>query len=77
MRAFIVSAIALTCLALTGCEKSEWQKTYEENRENERRLLKYKADILEMYRDCLKNKQKNPKVDCSEFRTALEIKLPK
>lgn len=38
------------------------------------RFERAEADIMEMYRDCLKRKQIDAKVDCSEFRTAIEIR---
>ena len=31
-----------------------------------------KATILEMYKNCLREKSSNPRVDCSRYRTALE-----
>ncbi|MFQ5916015.1 MAG: hypothetical protein ACE5JS_22810 [Nitrospinota bacterium] len=72
-RNFVALMIGMLSLGLAGCEPTRVQQRLEA----ETRILKYQADILEMYRNCLKRKEADPKVDCSEYRTAIEIKPAK
>ena len=33
-----------------------------------------RAEIMHMYKECLKRSEADPSIDCSQYRTAIEIK---
>ena len=46
--------------------------SYEQQKQNVE-VTKQKAEILTLYKECLIRSQQDKNVDCSEFRTALQI----
>lgn len=62
--------IVLLCGLLAGC--AVFQDIVQEP--PFRRAERARAEILELYRDCLRRQRVDPKVDCSDFRTAIEIR---
>lgn len=85
------SVLILFGIFLTGCAFGEaytgypmtkkGQVSYEqsvyqaERTKQEANITKERAEILSLYKNCLTRKEQDPNVDCSEFRTALEIKV--
>jgi hypothetical protein len=80
-----LSISALLFLGIVGC--SEYLEMYGvESRETkllktrqseavqkQSEVLQKQAEIMELYKSCLQRKETDPKVDCSEYRTALDI----
>ena len=73
-----LSISALLFLGIAGC--SEYLEMYGVE-SKETKLLKTRqseavqkqTEIMEMYKSCLQRKETDPQVDCSEYRTALDI----
>lgn len=58
------AAVLLCAVALAGC--AQYARA--------QRHRNAETEIIEMYRDCLRRKQTDPRVDCSDFRTTIEIR---
>jgi hypothetical protein len=75
MRWFTILPVLLCVATLVGCaDQAAAIRANREARDAHWRQEKAKAEILELYRDCLRKKQTDPKVDCAEFRTTIEIR---
>jgi len=71
-----LAASTLGCIygeAITGRAMTEHSKANLELKKQNARIAEERATILEMYRKCLERKDLDASVDCSEYRTALEV----
>jgi len=58
---------------VTGTPMTDYGRvTYERNKQNAE-IAKQQAEILGLYKDCLVRSQTDKSVDCSQFRTALQV----
>jgi hypothetical protein len=63
----VAITLALCAVLLGGCVLAEDYHWY--------RIRRQQADILELYTACLKRKDADPRVDCSEYRRAVDVEL--
>lgn len=80
-----LSILALLFLGITGCAEYLEMKGVESKEtkllktrqaeavQRQSEVLQRQAEIMELYKSCLQRKETDPKVDCSEYRTALEV----
>ncbi len=76
------AAGAMVCVVLGGCAygeaitgraMTEHSRANLELKKQNTRFAAERAKIMEMYRGCLERKEADATVDCSAYRTALEI----
>lgn len=62
-----------------GCsaESMQWHPDFARAARDAKQAKVYEeqAEILALYKKCLQRKEGDPTVDCSEYRTALELNL--
>ena len=59
--------------AFTGYPLTEKSRIVDENKKQDTEMKKQQTEILVLYKDCLVRSQHDKSVDCSEFRTALQV----
>jgi hypothetical protein len=69
-------ALLISVVVITGCEAYTKYHPYgafaaAENAQAE--LNREQTALIHQYRECLSKKETNPQVDCSEYRTAIEV----
>ena len=68
MRSWYTGAVLVVALALcVSCFSPERRQS-----SADASAAKHRAEILKMYRDCLKRAERDPSVDCSQFERAVQ-----
>ena len=61
----------------TGFPITRGEKARVGSIEQRSRLYEERANLLAQYRECLKRSEDDPAVNCSEYRTAIEVVMPR
>ena len=72
----LAGSLAISALVLASCEAYTKYHPFgalAEVRHAEAELAREQAAFVRQYRECLAKKEANPQVDCSEYRTAVEV----
>ena len=76
MRRKLTGVLVVVALAVTlGCPGARRGAALERKMKAEAHIAEQTAEIMEMYKDCLRRIEADASVDCSEFRKALEIQV--
>lgn len=67
-----VALMAVLVVLLAGCAGIRRGEAY---RDALLEIRQHQAEILGMYKECLKRKSADPQVDCSEYRKAIEVDI--
>ena len=59
--------------AYSGYPMTEKGRVEYEQQQHQAEIAKQQAEILKLYKECLVRNQQDKSVDCSEFRTALQV----
>ena len=68
-------AVLAIAFSIAGCFVVQREIGIARRAQAEADIAEPRAEITQMYKECLKRNQDDPNVDCSEYRAAVEIYL--
>lgn len=66
-------ALLISAFVITGCDLYDLREASATAENARAELAHEQAALVHQYRECLAKKETNPQVDCSEYRTAIEV----
>ena len=70
LKIILLTLIIITCL-LSGC----WVYNFNRDLSADADIKESQAEIMKLRVDCLKRKQADPKIDCSEYNATVDVNV--